>query len=218
MQLKPIISPEQAVTKIKSNDRVMIGGFMATGSPLTIIDHMVKSGAGELNLICNDTGFIDKGIGKLISNKQAKSLKASHIGLNPETGRQMTDGELDVELIPQGTLVERIRSGGAGIGGFLTKTGLGTIVEEGKEIITINGEEFLLELPLTADVALVKASVVDKAGNCIFNKTTRNFNPLIATAATLVIVEAEQIVEVGEVDADRFMLPGTFIDFIVAAG
>lgn len=218
MQLKPIISPEQAVTKIKPNDRVMIGGFMATGSPLTIIDHMVKSGAGELNLICNDTGLIDKGIGKLISNKQAKSLKASHIGLNPETGRQMTNGELDVELIPQGTLVERIRSGGSGIGGFLTKTGLGTIVEEGKEVITINGEEFLLELPLTADVALVKASVVDKAGNCIFNKTTRNFNPLIATAATLVIVEAEQIVEVGEVDADRFMLPGTFIDFIVAAG
>ncbi len=216
MQLKPIISPEQAVEKIKPNDRVMIGGFMATGSPLNVINHLVDLGTGELNIICTDTGYANKGIGQLISSKQAKSVKASHIGLNPETGRQMNTGELEVELIPQGTLAERIRCGGAGMGGFLTKTGLGTMVEEGKQKVTVEGEEYLLELPLTADVALVKASIVDKAGNCIFNKTTKNFNPLMATAAKLVIVEAERVVEVGDVEADRFTLPGTFVDFIVA--
>lgn len=216
MQLKPIISPEQAAEKVHSGDTVMIGGFMATGSPHKIIEALLEQKTGQINLICTDTGFADKGIGKLVTAKQVASVKASHIGLNPETGRQMTAGEIEVELIPQGTLAERIRCGGAGIGGFLTQTGIGTIVEENKQKLTIDEKEYLLERPLKAKVALIRASIVDKAGNCIFNKTTSNFNPMMATAADLVIVEAERVVEVGEVDADRFTLPGTFIDFIAA--
>lgn len=216
MQLKPIISPVEAAQKVCDGDTVMIGGFMAIGSPHKIIDALIEQQTKNLHLIANDTGYSDKGIGKLISAKAIASLKASHIGLNPETGRQMTAGEIEVDLIPQGTLVERIRSGGAGIGGFLTETGIGTVVEENKQKLTIDGKDYILELPLKAKVALIRASIVDKAGNCIFNKTTSNFNPLMATAADLVIVEAEQVVEVGEIDADRFTLPGTFIDFIAA--
>ena len=216
MQIKPVISLEQAARKVTNGDTVMIGGFMATGSPHSIIDALIATDTKGLNLICTDTGFADKGIGKLVSARQVASVKASHIGLNPETGRQMTSGEIDVELIPQGTLAERIRCGGAGIGGFLTQTGIGTLVEENKQKLTVDGQEYLLEKPLKAKVALIRASIVDTAGNCIFNKTTRNFNPMMATAADLVIVEAEKIVEVGEVDPDRFTLPGTFIDFIVA--
>ena len=214
MQTKPIISPGEAARKVQKGDSVMIGGFMATGSPHQVIDALVNKGTSDLHLICTDTGFADKGIGKLISAKQVVSLKASHIGLNPETGRQMTNGDIDVELMPQGTLAERIRCGGAGIGGFLTQTGIGTIVEENKQKITIDEQEYLLELPLKARVALIRASIVDRAGNCIFNKTTSNFNPMMATAADLVIVEAEQVVEIGEIDPDRFTLPGTFIDYI----
>ncbi|MGI9273288.1 MAG: CoA transferase subunit A [Endozoicomonas sp.] len=216
MLTKPIISPEQAAQKVITGNSMMIGGFMATGSPHKIIDALIQKGTKELNLICTDTGFADKGIGRLISAKQVASVKASHIGLNPETGRQMTSGEIDVELIPQGTLAESIRCGGAGIGGFLTKTGIGTLVEENKQKVTVKDEEYLLELPLKADVALIRASIVDTVGNCIFNKTTSNFNPVMATAADLVIVEAEKVVEVGEIDPDRFTLPGIFIDFIVA--
>lgn len=216
MQLKPIISPVEAAQKVCDGDTVMIGGFMAIGSPHKIIDALIEQQTKNLHLIANDTGYSDKGIGKLISAKAIASLKASHIGLNPETGRQMTAGEIEVDLIPQGTLVERIRIGGAGIGGFLTETGIGTVVEENKQKLTIDGKDYILELPLKAKVALIRASIVDKAGNCIFNKTTSNFNPLMATAADLVIVEAEQMVEVGEIDADRFTLPGTFIDFIAA--
>ena len=216
MQLKPIISPVEAAQKVCDGDTVMIGGFMAIGSPHKIIDALIEQQTKNLHLIANDTGYSDKGIGKLISAKAIASLKASHIGLNPETGRQMTAGEIEVDLIPQGTLVERIRSGGAGIGGFLTETGIGTVVEENKQKLTVGGKDYILELPLKAKVALIRASIVDKAGNCIFNKTTSNFNPLMATAADLVIVEAEQVVEVGEIDADRFTLPGTFVDFIAA--
>ena len=216
MQLKPIISPAKAAEMVCDGDTVMIGGFMASGSPHKIIESLIEQQTKNINLIANDTGYIDKGIGKLISARLIASLKASHIGLNPETGSQMTAGEIEVELIHQGTLAERIRCGGAGIGGFLTETGLGTVVEENKEKLTINGKDYILELPLKAKIALIRASIVDKAGNCIFNKTTKNFNPLMATAADVVIVEAEKVVEVGEVDADRFTLPGTFIDFIAA--
>ena len=216
MLSKPIISAEHAAQKVIAGNSIMIGGFMATGSPHQIIDALVQQGTRQLNLICTDTGFADKGIGKLVSAKQVASVKASHIGLNPETGRQMTSGEIQVDLIPQGTLAERIRCGGAGIGGFLTKTGIGTLVEENKQKLTVHEEEYLLELPLKADVALVRASIVDTAGNCVFSKTARNFNPMMATAADLVIVEAEKVVEVGEIDPDLFNLPGTFIDFIVA--
>ncbi len=188
---------------------------MAVGSPLKIIAALEEAGVPELEIICNDTGLPDKGCGRLVTNRQVARVVTSHIGLNPETGKQMNAGEIEVELVPQGTLVERIRSAGAGLGGVLTPTGVGTIVEENKQKLTIRGKDYLLEEPLSAQVSIIKASIVDKAGNCIFNKTTKNFNPVMATAADLVIVEAEKIVEVAEIDPDRFMLPGTFIDYIV---
>jgi 3-oxoacid CoA-transferase, A subunit len=205
----------EAVDYIKDGMTVMIGGFMAVGTPEILIDAILEKGIKDLTIIANDTGFIDKGIGKLIINKRVKKVIASHIGLNPETGRQMNSKELIVDLVPQGTLAEQIRCGGAGIGGFLTETGIGTIVEEGKQKIKLGDKEYLLELPLKADVAIIRGSVVDKDGNVFYNGSTRNFNPLIATAADLVIVGAEKIVEVGELDPNNIMTPGIFVDYIV---
>ena len=153
-------------------------------------------------------------MGKWVVSRVLKKAIVSHIGLNPETGRQMNAGELEVELVPQGTLAERVRAAGAGLGGILTHTGVGTVVEEGKQKITVDGIEYLLELPLKADIALIRGSIVDKKGNVYYNKSTRNFNPLIATAADVVIVEAERIVEVGELDASDVMTPSIFVDVI----
>ncbi|WML37376.1 acetate CoA-transferase subunit alpha [Clostridium sp. OS1-26] len=208
-------SIDEVMEHIKDGMTIMIGGFMGTGTPEAIIDAMVKKGVKDLTIIANDTGFPDKGIGKLIVNKQAKKVIASHIGLNPETGRQMNAGELIVELVPQGTLAEQIRCGGSGIGGFLTETGVGTIVEEGKQKIKIGDKEYLLELPLRAELALIGGSIVDKQGNVFYNASTKNFNPLIATAADLVIAGTEKIVEVGELDPNHVMTPGIFVDHIV---
>lgn len=213
--LNKIKSIDEVMVYIKDGMTVMIGGFMGTGTPEAIIDAMVKKGVKDLTIIANDTGFPDKGIGKLIMNKQAKKVIASHIGLNPETGRQMNAKEIEVNLVPQGTLAEQIRCGGSGIGGFLTETGVGTIVEEGKEKIKVGDKEYLLELPLRADLALIGGSIVDKAGNVYYNNSTRNFNPLIATAADLVIAGAEKIVEVGELDPNHVMTPCIFVDYIV---
>ncbi|MPN04262.1 Acetate CoA-transferase subunit alpha [bioreactor metagenome] len=168
-----------------------------------------------MNSSANDTAFPDIGIGKLIVNKQVKKLIASHIGTNKETGNQMNAGELEVELVPQGTLAERIRAAGAGLGGILTPTGLGTVVAEGKTIIEVDGKEYLLEKPLKADVALIVGAKVDKKGNIRYRKATRNFNPLMAAAAELVIVEADEIVEVGGIDPDDVMTPGLFVDYVV---
>lgn len=210
-----LISIDKIMEHIKDGMTIMIGGFMGVGTPEVIIDAMVEKGVKDLTIIANDTGFPDKGVGKLIVNKQAKKVIASHIGLNRETGKQMNEKELIVELVPQGTLAEQIRCGGAGIGGFLTATGVGTIVEEGKEKIKVGDHEYLLELPLRADIAIVGGSVVDKQGNTFYNGSTRNFNPLIATAADMVIVGAEKIVEVGEVDPNHVMTPGIFVDYIV---
>ncbi len=210
-----LISIDKIMEHIKDGMTIMIGGFMGVGTPEVIIDAMVEKGVKDLTIIANDTGFPDKGVGKLIVNKQAKKVIASHIGLNRETGKQMNEKELIVELVPQGTLAEQIRCGGAGIGGFLTATGVGTIVEEGKEKIKVGDQEYLLELPLRADIAIVGGSVVDKQGNTFYNGSTRNFNPLIATAADMVIVGAEKIVEVGEVDPNHVMTPGIFVDYIV---
>jgi acetate CoA/acetoacetate CoA-transferase alpha subunit len=219
------IEKEKSMNKVKQIDEVMeyikdgmtimIGGFMGVGTPELFIDAMVKSGVKDLTIIANDTGYPDKGIGKLIMNKQVKKVIASHIGLNPETGRQMNNKEIVVELVPQGTLAEQIRCGGAGIGGFLTETGVGTIVEEGKQKIEIRDKEYLLELPLRADLALIRGSIVDKQGNIFYNGATRNFNPLIAAAADLVLVGAEKIVETGELDPNYVMTPGIFVDYIV---
>ena len=196
--MNKIVTIEEAISHIKDGMTVMIGGFLAAGTPEKLVDKLVEKGVKDLTIIANDTGYPDKGIGKLIVNKQAKKTIASHIGTNPETGRQMNENEMDVQLVPQGTLAERIRCGGAGLGGFLTETGIGTIIEEGKEKITVNGKEYLLELPLKADVALLFGSKVDTKGNIYYHEATRNFNPLIAMAADIVIVEAEELVEAGE--------------------
>ena len=206
---------EELMEYIKDGMTIMIGGFMGVGTPELIIDEMVKSGVKDLTIIANDTGYPDKGIGKLIMNKQVKKVIASHIGLNPETGRQMNNKEIIVELVPQGTLAEQIRCGGAGIGGFLTATGVGTIVEEGKQKIKIADSEYLLELPLRADLALIRGSIVDKQGNIFYKGATRNFNPLMAAAAELVLVGAEEIVDIGELDSNHVMTPGIFVDYIV---
>lgn len=213
--MNKLISIDEAVAKIQDGMTIMVGGFLAVGTPEAIIDALVRKGVKDLTIIANDTGFPDKGVGKLIVNKQVKKTIASHIGTNKETGNQMNSGEMEVELSPQGTLAERIRCGGAGLGGFLTPTGLGTIVQEGKEVIIVDGQEHILEKPLKADVALLFGSKVDKKGNIYYNQATRNFNPLIATAADTVIVQAEELVEVGDIDPNIVMTPYIFVDYIV---
>jgi acetate CoA/acetoacetate CoA-transferase alpha subunit len=213
--MNKIISLEQAADLVKDGMTVMIGGFLGCGSPHKIIDKLVEKGVKDLTVIANDTSTTEYGLGKLIKNKQIKKVITSHIGTNPETGRQMNEKEIEVELVPQGTLVERIRAYGAGLGGVLTPTGLGTIVEEGKEKIIVNGKEYLLELPLKGDIALIAGSKVDKKGNIYYEKTTRNFNPIMATAADIVVVEAKEIVEVGEINPNDVMTPGIFVDYIV---
>ena len=210
-----IISAVEAAAMVKENMAVMVGGFLGCGTPQSLVDEVLVGGTKDLTLICNDTAFPDAGVGKLIVNKQFKKIIVSHIGTNPETGRQMNAGELDVDLVPQGTLAERIRSAGFGLGGILTPTGVGTPVEAGKQKLTIEGKDYLLELPLKADVALIKAYKADKAGNLVYRCAARNFNPLMAPAATVVIVEAQQIVETGEIDPDEVMTPGIFVNYLV---
>jgi acetate CoA/acetoacetate CoA-transferase alpha subunit len=216
--LSKIISYEKAVDKIKDGMTIMVGGFLGVGSPHNLIDTIFKSNIKDLTIIANDTAFPEIGVGKLVVNRQVKKVITSHIGTNKETGRQMSAGELEVVLVPQGTLAEQIRAGGAGLGGFLTPTGIGTIVEEGKQKITIDGKDYLLELPLRADVAILGGSIVDKKGNVFYNKTTRNFNPLMAMSSDTVIVEAEKIVEIGEIDPHLVMTPGELVDYIVGGG
>lgn len=214
--MKKIITKEQAAGLIEDGSSVMINGFMGVKSPDRIIEAIVQSTPRDLTIIANDSGLPNHSIGRLVAEKRIKKIIASHIGLNPDTGKAMHDGEIEVELVPQGTLAERIRCGGAGIGGFLTPTGLGTEVETGKQKLTVNGQEYLLELPLKADFALIKGSIVDKAGNIFYKGTTKNFSLVMAMAAKTVIVEAEQLVEVGEIDPNHIMTPGIFVDYIVA--
>jgi acetate CoA/acetoacetate CoA-transferase alpha subunit len=213
-----IISLDNALDHVKDGMTIMIGGFLGCGNPHRLIDALVEKNVKDLTLICNDSGFTDIGVGKLVVNKQIKKLIASHVGTNRETGNQMNSGEMEVILVPQGTLAEQVRAGGAGLGGILTPTGVGTVVEEGKEKITIEGIEYLLELPLKADLALIAGDTVDKFGNIVYYGATRNFNHLMATAADLVIVEAEKVVEVGDIDPHNVITPGIFIDFIVDGG
>lgn len=210
-----IVTMDEAMANIKDGMTLFIGGFLGVGTPEKIIDALIEKGVKDLTIIGNDTGFPDRGIGRLICNNQVKKVIASHIGTNPETGRRMNSGEMEVELCPQGTLAERVRAGGNGLGGILTPTGVGTIVEEGKEVMTVDGKKYILEKPLRADVALINGSVVDKLGNIIYEKTTKNFNPLMATAADTVIVYAEKLVEVGELSPDSIMTSRIFVDYIV---
>lgn len=213
--MNKVISIEEAIDHIKDGMTIMVGGFLSCGTPHKLVDALVEKGVKDLTLICNDSGFVDSGVGKLVVNKQIKKLVASHVGTNKETGNQMNSGEMEVMLVPQGTLAEQIRAGGSGLGGILTPTGVGTVIEEGKQKIEIEGKEYLLELPIRADVALLLGHTVDKNGNIVYNGATRNFNTLMATAADVVIVEAENIVEVGEIDQNHVVTPGLFVNYIV---
>jgi acetate CoA/acetoacetate CoA-transferase alpha subunit len=206
---------QQASEYFKDGMTVMVGGFLAVGTPERLVNAMIDKGIKGITLISNDTALPDKGVGQLIVNRQVKRIVASHIGTNPETGKQMISKELDVELVPQGTLAERIRCGGSGLGGVLTPTGVGTIVEENKKKIYVDGKVYLLEKPLRADVALIKAKKADKAGNIIYDKAARNFNPIMAMAADIVIVEVDELVEVGEIAPDDVMTTGVLVDQII---
>ena len=213
--MSKFISIEEAVSKVKDGMTIMVGGFLANGTPNKIVDALAKSGVKNLTLICNDTAYPDKGVGQLIANKQVKKLFVSHIGTNPHTSEQMNSGELEIEFCPQGSLAERVRAGGCGLGGLLTQTGMGTIVAEGKQIVNVDGKDYLLEKPLRADIALVGASLGDKAGNLVYRGTSQNFNPLMASAADLVIAEINELVEVGEIAAENVKTLSIMVDFIV---
>ena len=199
---------------VKDGMTVMVGGFLGAGSPVTILDELAKSGVKNLTLICNDTAYENVAHGQLITNKQVKKLYVSHIGTNKNTGAQLNSGELETEFCPQGTLAERVRAAGAGLGGVLTTTGLGTVVAEGKETVVVDGKTYLLEKPLKADIALIGATIADEKGNLVYTGTTNNFNPLMATAADVVIVEAEKVVKVGEIAPERVHTPAMFVDYI----
>lgn len=212
------ISISQVSEYLKDGMTIMIGGFLGVGTPDALVQAILDKGIKDITLIANDTAFVDKGIGPLVVNRQVKQVIASHIGTNAATGKQMIAKELLVELVPQGTLAERIRCGGAGLGGVLTPTGLGTIVEENKQKLCVDGVEYLLEKPLRADVALLRGKKADKAGNLIYDKSARNFNPIMAMAADIVIAEVDEIVENGEVDPDEVITPGILIDKILCSG
>ena len=213
--IKKIVSMEEAISHIKDGMTIHIGGFLACGTPENIVTALIEKGVKDLTIVCNDSGFVDRGVGRLIVNNQVKKVIASHIGTNPETGRRMQSGEMEVELVPQGTLAERVRAAGYGLGGILTPTGLGTIVQEGKQIVNVDGRDYLLEKPIKADVALIFGTKVDELGNVICEKTTKNFNPLMATAADLVIVEALEIVPAGSLSPEHLDISRIFVDYIV---
>jgi acetate CoA/acetoacetate CoA-transferase alpha subunit len=188
---------------------------MAVGTPPRLIDEMVRQGRKDLTIIANDTARPGVGIGKLIDAKLVRRVITSHIGTNPETQRQMLAGEIEVELVPQGTLAERIRAGGYGLGGVLTPTGAGTLVEEGKQILEIDGHSFLLEKPLKADFAFIYAKQADYIGNLAYALTARNFNPLMAMATAVVMAEAQNIVPVGVIPPDAVMTPAVLVDHLI---
>ena len=210
-----IISLKQAVNHVQSGMTIMIGGFLGNGSPKRIIDLLVQKPVKNLTLIANDSATPEVGLGKLIANKQVKKLITSYIGMNPASVEQMNAGEMEIQFVPQGTLAERVRCGGSGLGGVLTRTGVGTLVSDGKQHITIDGVEYLLELPLHADIALIGASCGDKSGNLQYKGTTQNFNPLMAMAADLVIAEVENFVEVGEIAPELVHTSAIFVDYLV---
>lgn len=210
------ISLEKAVAMIPDGASLMIGGFMAVGTSERVMDELVRQGKRNLTVIANDNAMPGKGIGKLVGAGLVKKTIASHIGLNPETQKKMIEGAMQVELVPQGTLVERIRAAGFGLGGVLTPTGVGTVVEKDKQKITVEGREFLVETPLRADFALVQAFLADYQGNLTYMLTARNFNPMMAMAAETVIVDAEHIVPVGVIPPDDIVTPAVLVDYLIA--
>lgn len=210
-----LITLQNAAGFFRDGMTIMVGGFMGVGTPPRLVEALLESGVRDLTLIANDTAFVDTGIGPLIVNGRVNKVIASHIGTNPETGRRMIAKEMDVRLVPQGTLIEQIRCGGAGLGGFLTPTGVGTIVEDGKQTLTLDGKTWLLERPLRADLALIRAHRADPLGNLTYQLSARNFNPLIALAADITLVEPDELVETGDLLPDQIVTPGAVIDHIV---
>ncbi|AKE59244.1 MULTISPECIES: acetate CoA-transferase subunit alpha [Citrobacter] len=210
-----LITLQNAAGFFRDGMTIMVGGFMGVGTPPRLVEALLESGVRDLTLIANDTAFVDTGIGPLIVNGRVNKVIASHIGTNPETGRRMIAKEMEVQLVPQGTLIEQIRCGGAGLGGFLTPTGVGTIVEDGKQTLTLDGKTWLLERPLRADLALIRAHRADPLGNLTYQLSARNFNPLIALAADITLVEPDELVETGDLLPDQIVTPGAVIDHIV---
>jgi 3-oxoacid CoA-transferase subunit A len=212
---KLVSSADDAIADLKDGMTVMVGGFGLCGNPENLIRALHRKGAKDLTVISNNCGTTDQGLGILLQAKQIRKMISSYVGENKEFERQFLSGELQVELVPQGTLAERVRAGAAGIGGFYTPTGVGTQVAEGKETRVIGGREFLLELPLKADFALVKAWKADEWGNLVFRKTARNFNAPMCGAATITVVEAEEIVEVGGIEPDAVHVPSIYVTRLV---
>jgi acetate CoA/acetoacetate CoA-transferase alpha subunit len=212
------ISLDRAAALIPDGASVMIGGFMGVGTPECLMDELARQGRRGLTVIANDSAMPGRGIGKLIGAGAVKRLVASHIGMNQETQKKMIAGEIEVDLVPQGTLIERIRAAGCGLGGVLTPTGVGTTVEEGKQKLDLAGRSYLLETALGADFALVQAFLSDYLGNLVYALTARNFNPVIAMAAKTVIVNAEHIVPVGMISPDHVTTPAVLVDYVIAHG
>lgn len=211
-----IVQLNELVHLFRDEMSIMFGGFGGVGTPPAIIDYILASGINKLILIGNDTGFPEIGIGKLITNKRASKLIVSHIGSNPNAGKQLTENEIEIEFSPQGILMERIRAGGNGIKGFLSNIGVDhEAVRLSKPVINIDGEEFLLETGLTADVSIIFAKAADEFGNVIYDKSARNTNPLVAMAGDITIVEAEEIVEIGSLNPEEIITPGVFVDYVV---
>ncbi|MCD8097722.1 MAG: 3-oxoacid CoA-transferase subunit A [Lachnospiraceae bacterium] len=215
MAKSKVVSIDEAMSHLFSGMRIMIPGFVNCGVPETLIKGIISAGYTDLDVISNNTSVQGRGIGRLVHENRIKHITCSHIGSNKETMAKVVAGEINVTFTPQGTLCERMCAGGAGIGGVLTPTGLGTPMQEGKPVIEVDGKQYILEKPLHADVAIIHAWKADKMGNCIYHHTAKNFNPIMATAADLVILEVEEIVEVGELEPDYIMTPGCLVDYIV---
>lgn len=214
-KMNKVGSLDDALVSIQNGCSIMFGGFGGVGNPPTLINGILQKGVKGLTLIGNDAGFPTIGIGKIVSQGRAKKLIVSHIGSNPIAGQLMMNGEMEVEFSPQGTLAERIRAGGVGLGGILTDIGLDSMVEKGKQKISVNGKDFLLETALTADVSIVFAKKADTFGNLIYETSARNTNPLVAMAGSYTIVEAEEIVEIGELDPEHIVTPGIYVNMII---
>lgn len=214
-QFDKVITVEEALAHFHDGMTLIAGGFGGVGNPPTLIQGILDKGIKDITLISNDTAFPHIGVGKLVTERRVKKVIASHIGSNPNAGAQMTAGELEVEFCPQGILAERVRAGGVGLGGILSDIGIGTIAEKGKEKVLVGGKEYLLETPLTAQVAIVHAKKADRFGNLVYDTSARNFNPLVAMAGDITIVEADEIVEIGALDPEEIVTPGVFVNYLV---
>lgn len=213
--MSKLTSPKEAIKHIKSGDTVMVGGFGLVGAPLTMIEELTKHDVTDLTIISNNVGEEGKGLGKVLRQGKIRKAIGSYFTSNRDVGTLYNEGKIDVQLLPQGTFAEAIRAGGAGIGGFYTKTAVNTKLAEGKEEKIINGETYILEKALKGKVALVKAHKADRLGNLTYYKTARNFNPMMATACDIVIAEVDEIVEIGELSPEEIVTPHLFVDYIV---